>query len=151
NLFISLVHLLLFSCRFSSFKSLLEVIATAAVIALWYLETDGDLVQSPDLWQWRPDPIRGLPTRVNLASRGIITPDMLSLVLPVARTWNQLSTCSFPAVPLAPFGRQLGLGLVCFRWILTIWQTIFSSLLSQHVVSERVAPFCSLFGSFTFG
>ncbi|GAU45454.1 hypothetical protein TSUD_107460 [Trifolium subterraneum] len=54
-------------------------------------------VQSSDVWQWRPDPIQGqvplkvfilalrllrdrLPTRVNLASRGIITPDVQSCV-----------------------------------------------------------------------
>ncbi|MCH92817.1 hypothetical protein A2U01_0013760 [Trifolium medium] len=65
---------------------------------------------------------------------------MFSLVLPVAKRWNQLNTCPFPVVPLALFGRQLGLGLACFRWILTIWQSTFSRSLSQHVVSERVDP-----------
>ncbi|MCI40179.1 hypothetical protein A2U01_0061411 [Trifolium medium] len=72
---------------------------------------------------------------------------MFSLVLPVARTWNQCSTCSFLAEPLAPFGRPLGLGLTCSRLILTIWPIIFFSLPSQQVVSERVAPSYSLFGA----
>jgi hypothetical protein len=64
----------------------------------------------------------------------------------VAETWSQLNTYLSLATFLALFGRRLGLGLDCHRWILNTWWNILFSLLLQLVVSERVAPSLSFFG-----
>jgi hypothetical protein len=75
----------------------------------------------------------------------------LSLVWPVAETSSQVSIYLSFVVSLALFGRQLGLGLVCHRWMHKIWLIILFSLLFHLVDSVRVALSFSFFGSYVFG
>jgi hypothetical protein len=55
-------------------------------------------------------------------------------VWPGAVTWSQLNTYLFFATYSTLFGRQLGRGLACHQLILSMWLTIFFSLLFDLVV-----------------
>jgi hypothetical protein len=70
-------------------------------------------------------------------------------VWPVAETSSQVSIYLSFVVSLALFGRQLGRGLTCHRWILYIWLIIFFGLLFHLVVIEHGTPSFGLFGSYT--
>jgi hypothetical protein len=61
------------------------------------------------------------------------------------------NTYLFFATSSTLFGRQLGRGLTCHQLILSMWLTIFFSLLFDLVVSEHIAPSYSLFGSYASG
>ncbi|GAU25751.1 hypothetical protein TSUD_216830 [Trifolium subterraneum] len=91
-----------------------------------------------------------LPTKTNLAIRGIITPEAQLCVTGcggIETTHHLFISCNL----FGSLGHQLGCGLTCHRWIRKIWLIIFFSLLSLLVVIAHAAPFSSLFGSYVFG
>ncbi|PNY13480.1 cysteine-rich receptor-like protein kinase, partial [Trifolium pratense] len=102
--------------------------------------------QFSDLWQWQPDPVRGYSVR---GAYHILTSQQLDPLDAIADliwhkqvplnvsilAWRLLRDRLPTKVNLATraslalYGRQLGCGLACHRWILRIYQIIFYNLL----------------------
>jgi hypothetical protein len=87
------------------------------------------------------------PTKSNLTTRGIITPEAQSCVTGC----GDMAPIYFLHHLWLSFDRQLGRGWACYRWILQIWLIIIFSLRFHAVVSEHVASSYNLFDSYVSG
>ncbi|GAU32659.1 hypothetical protein TSUD_218360 [Trifolium subterraneum] len=98
---------------------------------------------------WRLLPDR-LPTRANLVSRGIISPEAHFCVSGCGGIESAQHIFSLVGL-LAPYGRRFGSGLVSLRWIIITHLAISSSLLVHWASVVHDGPSCSLFGLLVCG